>query len=191
MKIFGIENNYLPEGEGKPIGWYILADSAISNTGKPFYLPEGLGKVTVSLSIAIRLSRLGKFIDPKFAHRYYSNFAPALQFRLPDFEESLRALNLPDDAARNFDKALFIGDFQNLKGNAEVKMLVNGEERSLFSFVGLKENIDNVLSKVSRLNTIKMGDIILPGLCPQVPLKEGDWITVLTDGLKSFEVKVK
>ena len=174
-----------------PYGYFFLADSAVSNTGKPFYLPENLGETCVCLSAAIRVSRLGKCIREKFAPRYYSKFAPALHFFLPEYARKLKEMNLPEDPARNFDKALFVGDLLPFNPSARIELALNGEKVAEFSFNNIDKGIDSIIEEVSLLNTLKMGDIILPGLSNAVSLKSGDILEVGVDGVKAFQVRVK
>ena len=186
-----IQNNYADNRADKEQGWYLLADSAVTNTGKPFYQPEGLGKVSVSLCPAVRMARLGKSISPKFASRYYSELAPALHFRLPQYWQQLQEANLSTDAAVNFDRSLFVGDALELTRFEELILLLNGKEKSKWEITKLRKSIDQILSEISMLNTIKMGDMILPGLCEEIDIKEGDLIEVILNGELSFKVKVK
>lgn len=191
MKVFVVVNNYGEKAQGTPKSWYLLADSAVSNTGKPFYLPETKGRVTVSLSEAIRFQRLGKFISPKFAARYYSEVAPALHFRLPDLEQRLTEASLPGDAARSFDRSLFVGDFVPFSPALKYALKVNGEIKAEFTETSCATKLDDLIAEVSEMNTIKMGDILIPGLSGEIELHEGDLLEVLEDGKLMFHVKVK
>lgn len=191
MKVFVIVNNYLQAHPSQTTGWYIVADSAVSNTGKPFYLPENLGKTVVSLSAAVKISRLGKAVSPKFAQRYYSDYAPALHFHLPDYASSLLKAGLPADPSRSFDKSLIVGEFLSNEGPECLEMWVNGQKKAEFSFDNLIYPINEIISEISVLNTIKMGDILIPGLSEEISLNEGDLIEVKNGGATSFHVKVK
>ena len=191
MKVFVCVNNYGEGSVSKAQGWYLLVDSAISNTGKPFYLPDGSGGVAVSLSAAIRVERLGKLIAPKFASRYFSEFAPALHFTLPQLGEKLRREGLPEDPSRNFDRSLFVGDFRCFDSDAEIQLQKNGETEASFKFHHLISPPEKIISEISVMNTMKMGDIVLPGLSGKVNLEIGDLLEVKINGEKAFHVKVK
>ena len=172
-------------------GWYLIADSAVSNTGKPFYLPEGRGRVTVALGPALRVSRLGKSIAGKFAHRYYSEFAPAVHFRLPDYRAALQKAGRSADASVNFDRSLFVGEFHPASELKELLLFRNGEKVSEWRDGPLKKNPEEVLSEISLMNTLKMGDLVLPGITEGVEIKEGDRLDVWVNGVLSFQVKMK
>lgn len=191
MKVFAFENNYKELSNNPNIGWFLIADSAVTNTGKPFYLPENVGRTMVSLTIAIRISRLGKCIEPKFSTRYYSEYAPALHFMLPDYGNQLRAEGFSMDAAHNFDKSLFVGDFKPLEEISNLELKINDNTETEFCIDSLVYPLENLISVVSRMNTLKMGDLLLPGLSRKIELKEGDLLEVVTGEEKAFQVRVK
>ena len=171
--------------------WYFLSDSSVSNTGKPFYLPENVGEVSVSLSSAIKLSRLGKFIEPKFASRYYQEAAPAIHFSLPQLESKLFEEGLSTDPSKNFDKSLFMGEFSLFSEEETLELIINGERVVEFNIRNLHHSVDVVIHKVSVMNTWKMGDILLPGLSGNVYVKEGDLLDIRKNGKTAFQIRVK
>ena len=191
MKVFVIVNNYEPVEKPFRLGWYFIVDSAITNTGKPFYLPENRGKTEVSMGVAVRISRLGKSIHPQYGQRYFKEYAPVLHFTLPEFGERLKECGLPEDESRNFDRSLFVGDYMP-KGDKEVlKLVINGEERAEFSFDKLHIDIDDSLYSISQLHTLKIGDLLVPALNGFIPVKEGDFLEVIKGDKRLFHVKVK
>lgn len=191
MKVFVIADNYKPVKDQNQTGWYFLTDSAVSNVGKPFYLPENMGMTDVSISVALRISRLGKGISPEFADRYYAEYAPAVHFTLPRYEETLKANGLPTDASRSFDRSLFVGEFIDKGIKDPLELRINGECCSTFSFGNLALNNEEIISKISRMNTLKIGDLVVPGLSGFWELKEGDFIEIFQSGQRAFHVKVK
>lgn len=191
MKIIVLQNNYCPATKEDPKGYYFLADSAMINTGKPFYLPEKDMPVTVQLGIAVRISRLGKNISEKFASRYFSEYAPVLHFCLPELETSLKEKGLSEIAAKSFDKSLFVGDFKPISDFSKLTLSVDRERVSEFSLGKLVCPIENVINQVSRLNTLKMGDLILPGETPEVVLKSDTLLDVSDTRGSCFKVRVK
>lgn len=191
MKIIVVENNYRPDAVSDYPGWYVVADSALSNTGKPFYLPEEPGRMEACLAIALRINRLGKGVEPRFASRYYSEYAPAVHFRLPDLKKELESRGLPADPSRNFDKALFVGEFKPLENLEPLKLKINGNVCTGWDLKNLISSPEEIVSRISRLNTIKIGDMIIPALSAGLIIGEGDLLEVETGNEGAFQVRVK
>lgn len=187
--------NYLKEEPGKPeITWYSVADSSLSNIGKPFYIPEDCGKVTVSLGIALKCCKLGKYIEPRFAYRYYKEFAPVLHFILSDLRKLLTQKKLPWTSAVSFDKSVVIGDWRELPERPEGLNLIlklNGKIEREWHYNKMICGPEILIHEFSKMNTIKMGDIMIPDVTEGLLINEGDYLEVLTDGKTAFSVKVK
>lgn len=188
MKAIVMTNNSPGETDA---AWCFISDSAVSNTGKPFYLPDHLGPTEACLTVALKISRLGKGIDKKFAPRYYQEIAPAIHFRLPEYKQLLMQRGLPADPSFNFDRSLVVGDFLPFSPDFEVELWSNGVKISTFNLDSPGFRVDACIEAVSRLNTLKMGDLLLPGLSEGLLIKEGDLLEVKIGGQRIFPVKVK
>lgn len=191
MKITAIEKNYPPASSGSGTGWFLIADSAMTNTGKPFYLPDFYGKTEVRVTVAVRISRLGKSVKKKFAQRYFSEFAPALHFSLPDYGRELREQGLSEEASVSFDRSLFVGDFRQIDEEEVFELWINGVRASSFVMKELIVPTDELMERISVINTVKMGDLLIPGFPLPVEIKEGDFLEVKGGGKTEFRVKVK
>lgn len=198
MKVIVFPRNYKESGQleedekGKDsLNWYLLADSALTNTGKPFYMPQDMGKVTVSLSVAIRINRLGKSIAGKFASRYFSESAPVLNFQFSELKEKLQKRGLDITPAINFDRCLFIGEFRRLEDQQEIYLVKNGAQKLEWDRTKLLLREEELIENISRLNTLKMGDIILPGLSGNIEVGLEDKFVVKRGVEEEFYVKVK
>lgn len=191
MKIFVLVNNYDPTDCASRQGWYMLADSALTNTGKPFFMPEDIGEVTASLGLAVRVSRLGKHVETKFAGRYYTEVAPAVHFVLKSCENRLRESGLPEDPARSFDRALFAGDFRPKEELKDFQLHKDGKLLRDFSIKKMVCPIDEVIRKVSELNTLKIGDMIVVALTEPLDVQTGDLLEVKDKDERLFHIKVK
>lgn len=191
MKVIVADHTSASEENEADFGWYFLADSAVINTGKPFYRPEGKGMVKVALSGAIKINRLGKAISPRFASRYYSEIAPALHFSLPEYENILKEKGLPPDASRNFDKSLVVGDFNPIEENIEIELYLNGALKETFTLKNIKKKAEEVISAISEMNTLKMGDLVLPGMSAGFEVKGNDILEVKINGVEAFSMRVK
>lgn len=176
MKTFIIENNLYCAQEGKPV-WSFLPDSALCNAGKPFFIPENADSITAFISPAIKITRLGKSIAPRFSKRYYSEAAPAIHFRDMGYREYLTRHGLPTDMSQAFDRALIIGEFENavtILGETPLSMYKNNEKVDEWKKDDLTTTIDELFPAISAFNTLKMGDYLIPALSIGTEVKIGD-----------------
>ena len=88
MKIFAIGMNYAAHNQelhgtlkrpNEPV-IFTKADSAILNQGKPFFIPDHLGRIDYETEVVVRICRLGKNIPERFAHRYYDAVTVGIDF---------------------------------------------------------------------------------------------------------------
>ena len=194
MKVVVVSDNYGSQGESWPCSWYIVADSALSNSGKPFFIPEGEPEVEVSLSMAIRFSRLGKYIAPKFVGRYFKEVAPALHFRLPEEMKKCREYELPISRAVSFDRSVIADKYTQLEDsldNLKLDLKINGEEVMKLDVGDFKQPIEAVVNEYSKTNTIKIGDVMLPCIAPGIKVKTGDYLETGICGETFFSVQIK
>lgn len=193
MKTFVIENNSISYTDRDSV-WYFLPDSALCNSGKPFFIPEFADKVEVCLSAVMKITRLGKTIQPRFAHRYYSEMAPALHFRIPALREKLMSEGFAPDMGQAFDRSLIIGEFlpaEEFLTKDTLALKINGRHASTWDGSAFKKSPDEILAEVSASNTMKMGDLILHALAEGVGIDIGDLLEVCRGERLLLTVPVK
>ncbi len=138
MKILGITDI------GNGLHPYVKPDSALLVNDKPFFLPEFSEHILCRLCIVVRVNRLGKCIEERFAHRYYDAWAIGLNMRLdPAFQSGT---TIPDLQALGFDNSLVVGRFT--------------ESPSIKDADKLLISIDAAIAELSKYVTIRMGDMI-------------------------------
>lgn len=180
MKIIGVKNG---NGRELPQQVYLMADSAVIKTNKPFFLPHFAQHFTAVPALVIHIDRLGKHIAPRFAHRYCKAIAPAIKVTAsgidtPQESECNSAL------AHSFDGALLLGDFitvtepENIN-TVPVSMNVNGVETSALSLADMGIDYKEMIADLSRFFTMKMGDMIV------LELGDGDTETHIGDTLSA------
>lgn len=87
----------------------IIADSAISRNGLPWFMPDAGHNWTWKTARAFRICKLGKNIAPKFANRYF------------DAETLLWLAHADDFDALDFmDGAVVCGNWMPLSDNASI-----------------------------------------------------------------------
>lgn len=164
---------------------------------QPFFYPEFSKDVHYECEILIRINRLGKNIQKKFAHRYYEEIGLGLDFTARDLQNELKAKGLPWEKAKGFDGSAVVGNFVRLdslknKDNIEFELLKNGNKVQHGFSKDMIFDIDSIIEYVSKFVTLKIGDIIFTGTPAGVgPVAIGDKLEGLLEGERNFTLLVK
>lgn len=191
MKIVGFTSNY-GEREETP-RCYLMADSSILYSGRPFFLPDFAQAFVATPTIVVRTGRLGKCIAPKFAHRYWDAMTAGFTVRAVNSDdERLMALD------RAFDGALIVGEWVENIGDGKaledalVEVMVGGEDVAQCRLRDMHHRLADLLAGVSTRCSIKMGDIIVTGdAANAVTLTPGTRLTAAVEGQPVLDVKVR
>jgi len=147
---------------------FLKPDTAILLKKQPFFIPDFSDEVHHEVELLVKINKVGKHIDKKFAHKYYDEIGLGIDFTARDLQAKLKAKGLPWEKAKAFDGAAVIGKwlpktkFQNidhvsfsLKKNEEVVQQGNTEL--------MLWKVDELIEYVSKYFTLKIGDIIFTG----------------------------
>jgi len=177
---------------------FMKPDSALLRNNDPFYIPSFSQDVHYECELIVRINRLGKNIEPKFANRYYDEIGLGIDFTARDLQNKLKDKGLPWEKAKAFDRSAVIStDFIpkielpdvnaikfQLKKNGEV---VQNGDSSFMLFP-----VDELISQVSNYFTLKIGDLIYTGTPAGVgPVAIGDRLEGFLEGRKMFDFEVK
>lgn len=191
MKIIGFTGNYGTEGDSCPQS-YLMTDSSILYTGRPFFVPDFAQQYLASPTIVVRTSRLGKCIAPKFAYRYWDAFTAAFTVRaVMDDDDRMTGLD------RAFDGALMVGDWVTTATVTDpmteaVRLMANGDVLAECCLADMRHPAGELLAAVSQRCSIKMGDILVTGdAAPEHLLSPGDRLTATIAGQVVLDVKVR
>lgn len=177
MKIFSILNNYntgLNESNTHSgTFWTIVPDSVMLRSGKPMFLPQEDKSYMICPSICLRIGKLGKRVESRFAYRYIDAMAPATAIipceAIPKFQEEV----IPQGGDWLFDGAVIIGDFTDIpQGKEELERTLKEATISLnhngkntkWEGARMHREVPEIISSISYYNTIKSGDMILAGI---------------------------
>lgn len=175
MKIFCVEHNYSLANESassvgtKPEPIVCLkADSSLLKGRKPFFVPDFMGRIGYGGAVVVRISRLGKSIAPRFAHRYYDALTMGVDFSAIDMLNQCKAEGLPWDVAKGFDGSAVIGDWVDKEKFLDVQRVhfslrINGKTVQDDCTSSMLHGIDDLIAYVSRFYTLKMGDLLFTG----------------------------
>jgi 2-keto-4-pentenoate hydratase/2-oxohepta-3-ene-1,7-dioic acid hydratase in catechol pathway len=203
MKIICIGRNYVKHIEelgndrpDEPVV-FLKPDSSILLKQHPFVIPEFTDDVHHEVELLVKINKVGKYIEPKFASNYYDEIGLGIDFTARDLQAKLKEKGLPWEKAKSFDGAAVIGDFypksdyKSLE-NIEFKLVKNGEIVQLGTTSHMIWKIDELIAHVSQFFTLKKGDIIFTGTPEGVAaVKPNDILEGYLEDNKSFRIQVK
>lgn len=185
-------NNAIPD---EPV-IFMKPDTALLPEGKPFFIPDFTQDVHHELELVIRINRVGKYIEPKFAHKYYTELGLGIDFTARDLQQDCKTKGLPWEKAKAFDGSAPIGSFVNKEEvdltNATLKLEKNGEVVQEGNTKDMLFPVDEIIAQVSKYVTLKVGDLIYTGTPAGVgPVKPGDELTGYLNNQVLLRVSVK
>lgn len=205
MKIFAVGMNYIQHNKEldgalyKPEEPVIFtkADSSLLKDGKPFFLPEEMGQVDYETELVVRISKLGKSIPQRFAHRYYDAVTVGIDFTARDLQKKLRAEGKPWDLCKGFDGAAVIGEWVDIEKFRDIQAIhfhldINGSTVQEGCTSDMLFKVDEIIAYISRYFTLKTGDLIYTGTPVGVgAVKIDDHLTGYLEDRKVLEFNVK
>ena len=143
-------------------------DSALQRDGRPFFIPDFASRFDYEAEIVVRICRLGRHIDQRFAHRYYDAVTVGIDFTARDLQQRLRAEGKPWDLCKGFDNSAAIGQFVSVKDIDNLQDLrfhldIDGQTVQKGWTGDMIFSIDQIIAFASRFFTLKMGDLIFTG----------------------------
>lgn len=203
MKIICIGRNYTKhieelqnERPDEPVV-FLKPDSAVLLKQHPFVIPEFSDDIHHEVEILVRINKVGKYIDAKFASNYYDEIGLGIDFTARDLQAKLKEKGLPWEKAKAFDGSAVIGNFLSKKDfqsteNINFELRNNGitVQKGNTSFMLWK--IDELISYVSQFFTLKIGDIIFTGTPEGVAkVNPNDILEGYIEEKKLFRIQVK
>ena len=186
MKIICIGRNYAKhieelqnERPGEPV-IFLKPDTALLPKDQDFYIPEFSNDIHHEIEIVVKVNKVGKYIDAKFAHKYYDELTVGIDFTARDLQQTLKEKGLPWEKAKAFDNSAVIGDFISKKDcssdeSLKFTLLKNKQTAQIGDSSMMLWQIDEIIAYVSRFFTLKTGDLIFTGTPEGVAsVKAGD-----------------
>ena len=203
MKIICIGRNYSDhikelanEKPDDPVV-FLKPDTSLVLQNQPFFIPPFSNDVHHEVEVLIRINRIGKHIQQKFAHKYYDQIGLGIDFTARDLQAKLKANGLPWEKAKAFDGAAVVGDWIKKSELPNIDQLLfemtkNGDVVQSSSTAMMLWKIDELISYVSQFFTLKIGDIIFTGTPSGVGVVNvNDILEGFLEGRRLFSIKVK
>ncbi len=202
MKIICIGRNYA--NHAKEMGsaiptepvFFMKPDTALLKEGD-FYIPDFSNDVHHEIEVVVRINKVGKNIDEKFAHKYYNEISLGIDFTARDIQEKCKEKGLPWEKAKAFDNSAPIANtwlnVNDIKlDTLNFKLLINGKEVQVGNTKDMIFSVDKLIAYVSKFVTLKVGDLLFTGTPEGVGrVSVGDHLEGFIEGEKILDLKVK
>ncbi len=173
MKIICMGLNY--RQHCREMGWeypkepvvFMKPDSALLKKNKPFFLPDFSQNIHYEVEVVVKISKLGKGIAAKYAHRYYDEITVGIDITARDIQGRNSKAGLPWELSKGFDGAAPVGEFVPA-GNFDIRnidfsLVINEKTVQKSNTSDLIFGVDEIIEYVSRYYTLKTGDLIFTG----------------------------
>lgn len=202
MKIICIGRNYADhaaemkaELPSAPV-FFMKPDTALLKDNV-FYFPGFTNEIHYECELVVKIDRVGKHIDPAFAHKYYSSVGLGIDFTARDLQAECKAKGLPWEIAKAFDQSAVVSS-QWVQITPEVfdslsfEFYQNGTLKQHGNPTMMLFNIDQIIAYVSKFITLKTGDLIFTGTPAGVgPIAIGDELVGTLNGQEMYRIAVK
>jgi 2-keto-4-pentenoate hydratase/2-oxohepta-3-ene-1,7-dioic acid hydratase in catechol pathway len=191
MKIFCVGRNYVAhalelnnEIPDEPI-IFMKPKSALLQAHTPFYYPEFTNELNYECELVLRISKNGKYIQDRFASKYYDAVTTGIDFTARDIQNELKEKGLPWEKAKAWDNSAAVGKWiplQNIKNKKDLNFcLYKNKELVQQGNSNLMINsFDKVVAYISNYFSVNIGDLVFTG----TPAGVGE--CVVGDELEAF-----
>ena len=202
MKIICIGRNYAKhieelanERPESPV-IFLKPDSAILPRKNPFFIPPFSKEIHYEVEILLKIKKVGKHIDVKFAHKYYDEIGLGIDFTARDVQAECKEKGLPWEKAKAFDGSAVVGAFYPKEefdiANLKFQLYQNETIVQDGNTNAMLWKIDELIAYVSQYFTLKKGDIIFTGTPAGVgKVSENDVLKGVIAGKEAFTIRVK
>lgn len=204
MKIICIGRNYAKHAEelNNPIPdepvVFLKPDTAILLKKHPFFIPEHSNEVHHEVEVVVKINRLGKHIEPRFAHKYYDEIGLGIDFTARDVQAKCKEKGLPWEKAKAFDGSAAVSRFFKLSAlnkpitDIDFHLDINGSTVQKGNTKHMLFPVDEIIAHVSKYFTLKTGDLIFTGTPAGVgKVNRNDLLELYLEGERIFYFNVK
>jgi 2-keto-4-pentenoate hydratase/2-oxohepta-3-ene-1,7-dioic acid hydratase in catechol pathway len=177
---------------------FMKPETALIPKGHPFFYPEHTSDLHYEVELVLKVSRLGKHIDLKYAHKYYSEVGIGIDFTARDVQQKCKENGMPWEIAKAWDqsaplsqKFIPLSTLPNPKA-IQFTLKKNGEVVQHGNSADMLFDFDALIVHISKYFTLKMGDLIYTGTPKGVgPVKQGDQLEAYLEGQKMLSLQIK
>jgi acylpyruvate hydrolase len=177
--------------------FFMKHENCIVRNNKPFYLPDFSNNIHHEIEIVLKICKVGKNIDKKFAYRYFDKIGLGIDFTARDLQKKAKDSGNPWEISKAFDhsaplsKFVPVSDFENVN-KINFRLDINGTTVQDGNTALMIFPVDVQISYISRYITLKTGDLLFTGTPQGVgPVKAGDRLEAWLEERKLMDFLVK
>ncbi|MCX2720152.1 fumarylacetoacetate hydrolase family protein [Lentiprolixibacter aurantiacus] len=203
MKIICIGRNYTEhieelsnERPSEPVV-FIKPDSAVLPKEQDFFIPEFSEDIHYEVELLVKIKKVGKHIQSRFAYKYYDEIGLGIDFTARDLQKKLKDKGLPWEKAKGFDGAAVIGKWVQKNSlphidNLHFSLYKNQQLVQEGHTAKMLWKVDELISYVSSFFTLKKGDILFTGTPAGVGrVKPNDYLSGTLEGEEMFSLNIQ
>lgn len=203
MKIICIGLNYKShiqelkcETPEQPL-FFLKPETSMILRNRPFFLPDFSNDIHYEVELLVKINKVGKFIQKRFAHTYYDEIGLGIDFTARDIQQEAMAKGLPWELSKAFDGSAIIGNFLPKSQFADLQNInfhlqKNEQIVQKGNSADMLFEIDDIIAYVSQFITLKIGDIIFTGTPVGVGRVDiNDRLQGFIEEQKMFDFRVK
>ncbi len=176
---------------------FLKPDSAIVKNNKPFFIPDFDSEIHYEAEIVLSICKVGKHVQPRFAHRYFDKLTVGIDFTARDLQRRLSKEILPWAISKGFDGSAPLGKFVSVDkikdiNNISFSLEKNGSVVQEGLTTDMLFNFAEIIAYASKFFTLKTGDLIFTGTPAGVgPVSKDDRLTAYLEGEKVLDFSIK
>ncbi|MEI8280433.1 MAG: fumarylacetoacetate hydrolase family protein [Bacteroidota bacterium] len=203
MKIICIGRNYAEHAKelnnevpDEPV-IFMKPKNALILPEKPLYYPEFTDDLQYECEVVVKICKNGKFINERYANKYYNEISVGLDFTARDVQQRLKQKGLPWELAKAFDGSAAIGEFLTITpemnvNNLNFELWLNGNIVQHGNTGKMLFSIDRIIEYASQYFTLNIGDLIYTGTPAGVgPVNVYDVLQGYLGGQKLLELEIR
>ncbi len=203
MKILAIGRNYVEhikelnnEIPSEPV-IFTKPDTALLQKNEPFYYPDFSNDIHYEVEIVLKISKVGKYIDEKFAHNYFNEIGIGIDFTARDLQQKAKEKGLPWAISKGFNHSAPISKFIPKSGfddinNLDFSLTIDKKIRQSGNTGLMIYGFNYIIAYISTYFTLKKGDLIFTGTPKGVgPVERGNMLEAFIGDKKMLEVEIK
>lgn len=162
-------NRALSSEDDDPVLFLKPDTGILHNDEKQFYIPDFSSNIHYEAELVVKISKMGKNIAERFAHRYYNEITLGIDFTARDIQSELKSKGLPWEISKAFDNSAAVGIFVSKDkfgkeiNNLNFKLEIDGKVVQAANTSQMIHSVDKIIAYASQFFTLKTGDLIYTG----------------------------